>query len=211
MKYILLLIVTGVVLGSCSNDSEENESLQTPNATAATEILATEFKANWNLVSNATEYKVQYSTDNSFAQNQIMDNVGGPTNISNVESNTEYFYRVSASTNNGSQTSYSNVISLYTLPLAPVATEATNVSSNQFTANWSMVSGVSSYLLYVSTSLQIEDGNDIVPGYDGIEINGNTLDVIGLESNTVYHYAIKSKSEGRVSEFSLPASVLTDI
>ena len=130
-----------------------------PLATAATNITSTGFTANWNAVANATGYRLDVATDNAFANIlEDYDNIAvtGTSKLVNlgILPNTNYYYRVRAEKD--SETSVnSNTISLTTLlpPLAaPVATAATGILSNGFTANWDAVAGATGYYLDVSTS-----------------------------------------------------------
>jgi hypothetical protein len=75
-------------------------------------------------------------------------------------------------------------------PAAPRALNATNVTANSFTANWSTVSGATGYRLDVSTSNSF--GN-YVPGYQNLDV-GNTTNrnVSGLAANTFYYYRLRA-------------------
>lgn len=130
-----------------------------PVATAATNMSSTGFMANWNGVTNATGYRLDVAIDNAFASIlEDYDNIAvtGTSKMVNLglQPNTTYYYRVRAE--QGAETSASsNIISITTLlpPLAaPVATAATGVLSNGFTANWDAVAGATGYYLDVSTS-----------------------------------------------------------
>ena len=69
--------------------------------------------------------------------------------IKGLLSNTTYYVRAYAT--NYAGTTYSTQISFKTKYHAPVATNATLIDSNHFTANWNVITGASSYKLDVST------------------------------------------------------------
>ena len=91
-------------------------------------------------------------------------------------------------------------------PQAPVATSATNVSTQGFKAHWNAASGATSYYLYVST-----DANFVSPA-PTISSVGNVLfsDIpAGLEPGTTYYYKLKSYNSGIYSDYSNVISVTT--
>ncbi|MGQ3678947.1 fibronectin type III domain-containing protein [Tenacibaculum discolor] len=208
MKNIYLILILAV-LCSCSNNDDNESSLIAPIATEATLIMDTSFFANWNLVNDATEYQLQVATDNSFANIQsTTGNLSGPSNVSNLSSNTQYYYRVQASDLNNNFSSYSNIISVQTLPSAPVAEAASSVKTTSFVANWQPVNGITTYVLYVSKSSPFSEGS-VLPSFNGIEVTGTSFEVTGLEFNTTYSYVIKAKSGKRESKLSNSISILT--
>jgi hypothetical protein len=208
MKKIYLILVVAIVW-SCSNNDDDTINLSAPTAIEATLVTDMSFFANWNLVNNATEYQLQVATDNSFSNIQTtINNVSGPTNVSSLNSNTQYFYRVRANDLNSNFSDYSNTIGVYTLPSAPVAEAASSITTSSFVANWQPVSGVTTYLLYVSESSPYSSGS-VLSSYNGIEVTGNSFEITGLNFNTTYSYVIKAKSGDRESELSNSISLLT--
>ena len=207
----LLFIIAATILLSCSKD--DPIQLTAPIATEATDISNDVFVANWEAVNNANNYELQISTANDFSTNLIVyDNL--PSSIFNfavnqVNHNTEYFYRVRASSNDGTVSDFSNIVSLFTLPDSPVAIDATDVTNNSFTANWSSVDGINEYKVFVSLNNPPEFGGQILSNYNGVVVNGNSLNITGLQFNTVYHYQIKAVSEDRESDYSNNIPVLT--
>jgi hypothetical protein len=71
------------------------------------------------------------------------------TPIKGLIENTTYYIRTYAT--NSAGTAYSNQISFKTPLKLPVATKATEVDSNKFTANWKAYAGATNYRLDVST------------------------------------------------------------
>ena len=92
--------------------------LPPPVATAATAIDSTNFTANWNAVTGATNYFIDVATDSAFTNILTGYNnfsVSTTTQlISGLSAATNYFYRVRAS-NSSSTSPSSNIISVTTL------------------------------------------------------------------------------------------------
>lgn len=87
-------------------------------------------------------------------------------------------------------------------PSTPVAKEATEITSNSFTANWEKVEGFK-YLLTVK-----KDGTPI-EGYENIECTENNYTVSNLQPNTIYAYTVKETNGTEVSEESNSIEVIT--
>jgi Fibronectin type III domain len=84
-------------------------------------------------------------------------------------------------------------------PIAPTATDATNVAPTSFTANWNSVSTATSYLLYVSLSNTFSSH---VTGYNGASVSGTTFSVTGLSHSTPYFYRVKAVNSNGSSQYS---------
>jgi hypothetical protein len=208
-RLLALIIVLNVILG-CSKD-DDPVNLSAPIATAATDISNDLFVANWQAVSGANNYELHVATSADFSTDlMIIDNLPTTqTGVSSLQQNTEYYYKVRASTNGENESGFSNVISVTTLPDAPIANDATDITTSSFTANWDNVTGIDEYQVFVSTGTPPEFGGQILSGYNGISVIGNSLSIIDLQFNTVYYYQIKAVSEDRISEFSNSKSALT--
>ncbi len=105
---------------------------------------------------NVTEYGFEYSTENGFTNGTVLlsanQAAGSFTAIAaGLQPNTQYFYKAFATDN--SATIYGNQMNFVTDDIAtPVATDATAISFDGFTANWIAVPGATSYRIDVSTS-----------------------------------------------------------
>jgi len=111
----------------------------TPVATAATNILASGFTANWNSVTGATGYRLDVATDAAFANLlEDYDNIA-VTGLSHfvhlgIQPDVDYYYRVRAEI--GAQTSASsNVIDVTTLNPLPATVVTTEVLTSGITAS----------------------------------------------------------------------------
>ena len=206
--FILLSIL--LVISACKKD-EDPTNLAAPVALDATNVTDRDFTANWNPSDGANDYELDVATDMSF--NDIVVHLTNlapsSTVVDKLLDNTEYFYRVRATLNGANPSPNSNVISVYTMPEPPVARDATNVTSDGFTANWDAVDGLTDYVLYVSLDNIPADPPSWIPGYDGQPINGTSHTLTGLDSGTIYYYAVKAKADARVSEMSNSIEVET--
>ncbi len=196
------MLFFGLVLVSCSKN-EDPCSLTTPLATPATAVSAGQFKANWNKVSGANAYHLQVAvTDDFSAMAQDIDLLAGPTEVLNLEANQTYYYRVSASVNNGNPTPFSNVVSVTTRPDAPLAKEATAIMAKSFQAHWQKEAGISEYKLFISTSNDFSKPSAYLKNFAGIVVEGDAAMVSGLQPNQVYYYRVKAIGQAGESEFS---------
>lgn len=82
-------------------------------------------------------------------------------------------------------------------PSAPVATAATNVGVNSFTANWNASANTNAYYLDVST---VNTFASFVSGYNNRSVgNVTSFSVTGLTANTNYYYRVRAKCTGTSS------------
>jgi tetratricopeptide (TPR) repeat protein len=90
--------------------------------------------------------------------------------------------------------------------LAPDAW-ATDVASYSFTANWSSVSGATSYRLDVSTDNSF---NTYVPGYEHRNVGNVTrYSVTGLNPSTIYYFRVRAYRGGLPCRYSSTVRVTT--
>ena len=201
-NYLLILLI---IISGCSEETQP-----VPVATAATSINADGFTANWHSLEGAQGYELDVSTDIDFSTLIVAGTTDvNSANIGGTESVTEYFYRVRAIFNGQNLSGNSNVISLITLPEAPVAIVATNRTSDGFTVNWIEVQGITNYLLFISEDSFASDPPVYVSGYGGKEVSGTSHVVTGLESSSIYYFALKSKLDEAISTYSNTIFVVT--
>lgn len=188
---------------SLSSTTITQATLATPVASAATVITQGGFTATWGAVSGATGYQLDVAMDAGFTNVTDVFNV----DVANVTSyaviglnaGTAYYYRV-RSYNSGTASVNSNTITLTTLPptpAAPVASGATAVGKNGFTANWSTVSGATGYRIDVASDAAF---TTFASGYNNKDAaNVTTLSVSGLTAGLTYYYRVRAYNTGGTS------------
>src|SRR5688572_7126460 len=78
----------------------------------------------------------------------------------------------------------------------PTAFQASNVTTNSFTAQWSSVSGALAYRLDVST---VSNFASFVSGYNNLQVGSEFTtqhNVSGLSPNTTYWYRVRAENSG---------------
>jgi len=188
--------------GSFNLEIEDND-IPTPIATAATDLGFTGFTANWNAAAGISSYEFDLSTSNDFPsfvgsyENYPVS--GTSLAISGLAQGTTYYYRVKA-VYNDSPGAYSNPISTTTNAIiyldAPLATDATAVSYEGFTARWEPVAGSESYRLDVfsgdsayTTDLLISEYVEGSSNNKYVEIFNGTGSDLDLTSYKIKLYA----------------------
>lgn len=186
--------------------------LTPPVAMAASVIQSGSFYANWNSVSDVTGYEFDLATDigfTSYVSGSESLNVGNVTTWlnSNLDSDEFYYYRVRAT--GGTNTSdSSNIITTLTLLPAPIAEEATLVTTTTFTANWSVP--IMGYTATGYNLTVLDDNDDPLPSYDALDV-GNVLsyNITGLVKETNYSYIVSAYSPNQTSVDSNEISLTT--
>jgi phosphodiesterase/alkaline phosphatase D-like protein len=185
-----------------------------PVATAGTNIAQTSFTANWNASTGATTYILAVATDSIFrlpvpGYNNL--NVGNvlTQNVTGLTPSTTYYYRLRASNAGGTSANSNSIVvtTLVPIPLAPVATPASNVGQTFFTANWDTSAGATSYFLDVATDTNFIS---IVAGYGNLNAgNVQSAGIVGLSGGTKYFYRVRGDNAGGTSGNSNTVSVTT--
>ncbi len=132
----------------------------------------------------------------------IADDVIGPLDVGTYEVTAS---ATDASGNEGTDTSNDE---LTILPATTTANEASEVGTDQFTANWSSASGgVNQYLLDVSSDSEF---SSFVDGFQNAMISGISSAITGLTDNTTYYYRVRVQyNSGDISDYSDAIQVTT--
>ena len=186
-------------------------TIQPPVATSGSARTNTGFTANWNNLTGSTLYKFDLSLDNFSTYVSGYNNLTVYSNnvtVSGLSSNTEYKYRVRAVGSNGLPSNNSNIVAVYTLLDAPVATNETNKTHDTFRANWNTVANATGYYVDVATDINFLS---MVSGYNNQFTTNNYLDVTGLQELTNYYYRVRAYNLNSTSNNSNTINVFTSI
>jgi uncharacterized delta-60 repeat protein len=180
-----------------------------PTALPASLLGQTSFTANWDAGLGASSYLLDVSEKADFssflAGYQNRDLSLRSEQVSGLNPNTKYYYRVRA-VNGSGQSGYSNVISITSLPNPPIATAPSQVNTSGFTANWQSV-GINNNIQYL---LEVSNDNfiSLLPNFQD-PITAITLTINGLTEGTIYQYRVRAVNDGGVSSYSNPIQVGT--
>jgi len=117
------------------------------------------------------------------------------TNPAALTPDTTYYYWVISYNNNCTGAPVYNLTNILTgsattCSAPTVATAATSVAGNSFTANWGAVAGATNYRIDVATDSGF---TSILPAYNNLSVgNVTTFPVTGLSSVTTYYYRIRA-------------------
>ena len=94
-----------------------------------------------------------------------------------------------------------------TVPDAPIAIEATNITHESFFANWNGSSGAANYFLDVS---ELSDFSSFVSGYENFNVgNVTSISVNTLTTDNDYYYRVRANNSAGTSENSNTISLTT--
>lgn len=155
---------------------------------------------SWSQVADAASYRVQVSAVQTFDTviNDLSGIGGTGVNISGLDFETEYFWRVQAVNEAGAggwsaTWSFSTVDEPLAVPGVPVlvspAAGATNVSRSPL-LDWDVAANAASYEVQVSTSQEFETLETEESGLFETEYS-----VSGLEFGTIYYWRVKAVNE----------------
>lgn len=136
--------------------------------------------------------EARYSDDVGFGTFDDRQFTTSPSIISGLIPNTTYYLKLRCFNETGSS-DFSSVLTVLTRPSEPLAEDATNLSANSFTANWTGYGedGFEIDLLLSSTTLSsVDTGTDeFYTFYD-------------LSSETEYNYKVRAYNASGYSEYS---------
>ncbi|WKN45585.1 fibronectin type III domain-containing protein [Tunicatimonas pelagia] len=176
-----------------------------PIATPGENIRTTAFTATWLPLLGANSYLLEVATDGSFEEEFLVTE--SPVEVrdtayvvSNLEVANTYYYRLVANLSTGEQTQYSDIITVNTLGMpAPVATVATEISTNQFTSRWQKVTEARTYEVEISSDINFTETDSLqrVVTEDTFAIIKN-----GLKVDEDYFYRVTARNGDIISGYS---------
>lgn len=158
----------------------------------------------WAASAGTATYRVQLSTDSTFATTTLNDStVTGTTRVTPLlANNTVYYWRVNAKDSTG--TSAFSVRQTFTVilatPSAPTLSFPPNNTTNlapSINLNWTPATGAATYRVQLSA-----DSTFTTTTVDDSTVTGITLAVGPLASGTVYYWRVNAKNAGGTSAFS---------
>lgn len=178
--------------------------LQTTNVTQSTVVI------DWNLVNGATNYTLQLreGTHGQWANLNPATFTTGPVEISGLDANTLYQWRVRANCSNGLSSNWSGPSSFTTLPApvchTPGGLQTYNITATSVEVNWGLVNGAS----YYSLQTRISGGPWV--NLSPPDWNFGPVVISGLFSNTNYQWRVRTVcTNGLTSNWSSPRSFTT--
>ncbi|MEX1275436.1 MAG: FG-GAP-like repeat-containing protein [Bacteroidota bacterium] len=159
---------------------------------------------NWNPGVGALSYRLQVSTDNTFAST-VFDQAGIVATseaVSGLSASTLYYWRVNASNAGGTSpyTAHNQFTTVPAIPGAPTlaspADAATNQSRNVL-LSWNASTGATSYRIQVST-----DNTFATSLVDSSGITGTAFATLNLAVSTTYHWRVSASNAGGSGPFS---------
>ena len=174
-------------------------TLTAPVANPATFVASHSFRANWRTVNNATGYRLDVATNNSFTnyvtgyQNLNVGNVLSRS-VTGLSPSTTYYYRVRAYNGNGTSGN-SNVVSVTTLPPTGrpvvITNPATSIASHSARLNGTVNPHGLSTTIYFQYGRTISYGSR-TPNQTRTGDNYQNVfaDISGLITGTTYHFRI---------------------
>ena len=167
-----------------------------------TNDVQNEFIFHWIAVAGAANYTVEVTTDPLFlseAAYLVQDDLTQDTlyEVSDLNPNTSYYFRVRAHSNNSSsEHSQKGVVTTLPLP-TPTTSEATNLSGTSFTAVWTSVNEIDTYALEVST---FPDFTTLLLSADNITDTTHTI--VELTGDQTYYYRVRAEKDNHYSAYS---------
>lgn len=195
-------------------------------STALTGITQTSITINWEQVPEVLDgYRVDISTDDSFGAGSYLtgwENLEVAKDLTailvdDLTPGAQYYARLRSYNATGAST-FSEVISLITLPKVPTfdSDPISDISQSSATLSWMSVSGIfSGYYMELSTDASFADESQLVDGYGADNIikaidKGQSVEFIDeLDAGTSYYSRLSAYNSAGASPWSDPVLVLT--
>ncbi len=151
----------------------------------ASNVAGFSFDITWPAVSSANSYVLSVSTNSTFtafvAGYDSINITALTQSLTGLQAGSTYYFRVKAINASGSS-SYGTGNATTLALTAPVANDATSITSTSFIANWDSVLGASSYRLDVSTNPNFLTGPQLSENFSGVTTT-STTDRSGVLNN----------------------------
>ena len=166
---------------------------------------------SWNVVSNASSYRVQLSTTSDFSMLMTDDSTLTMTEkiVSSLSNGSTYYWRVSAK-NSGGTSAWSEVRNFTTVPpsagvpnLSAPANAATDQPIN-LTLSWNTISGALSYRVQLSSTVDFAESLS-----DDSTLTTTSKTINSLANGTTYYWRVNAKNSGGTSDWSEVRSFMT--
>jgi hypothetical protein len=188
-------------------DTPTSESISTTSATLGATIRSDGGSA---ITASGVAYGTTINPDTSgtkVATSPLVTSGVFSVSTTALSANTLYHYRGYATNPGG--TGYAADATFTTISDAPMTSDATEVSTVGFRANWTAPSGpaaINSYRLDVASDAGFVS---LVPGYNSRYVSGTSQAVAGLSPGTPYYYRVRAVNAGGESAKSKTISVTT--
>jgi prepilin-type N-terminal cleavage/methylation domain-containing protein len=176
---------------------------KTPIATSGTITLSgsvtgfTTASFTWTSISNAVNYTIERSTNNSFSANVVAAPSSTPSvTLTDLTAGTGYYFRVKANASTG-VSDVSNTIQGITPELATPTASANVNTFSQITVSWAAVVDAQTYRLEYSTVSNFSANVTAITG-----ITALNRAVTGLTVGTTYYFRVQALATGDTSEWS---------
>lgn len=137
----------------------------------------------------------------------VYNGAGTSATVTGLTANTIYHFKlIEFNTVAGNESYGASVVSnKITTTVATTATAATAITQTEFTANWTAVTGSTSYLLDVST----DNFTSFVTGFNNLLVTGLTKQVTGLAPGNTYQFRVRASNFSGASANSNVIAALT--
>jgi fibronectin type 3 domain-containing protein len=185
---------------SSSSSSGDSTKPSTPTGVKATVQSSSSISVSWNSVSGAISYKIYRGLSASYTPSETPVTSASYT-FTGLDSNTTYYFRITAINSNG-ESSQSSAVSAKTQapplqkPNAPYGSPVVNSqTTTSLTIGWPASSNATDYKLYRATG----DSNSFTVVYTG---SATTYRNTGVTSGVTYKYKVTATNSAGESEFS---------
>jgi type IV pilus assembly protein PilY1 len=168
-----------------------------PVATAATDKTSSGFTANWNASPGAINYLLDVGTTSGGTDVLPNQPVGNVTSyaVTGLLGGKTYYYRLRAVGTQGTNPTYSNIISVLTVPATPSIGGRTTSTGTSVTITWTASTGATGYYIDVATD------SDFTTMFLTNQSVGNvtSYNLTGVTPGTDYYYRVRAANASGTS------------